>query len=178
MNDPLRLSNRAAELRLAFDQSFAARPSLDTAPPASFLGIRLAGQPYAIRLSDIAGLFADKAITRIPGPEPALLGLAGFRSAIVPVYGLHAYLGHKATTTCRWLAIASGAPIALAFDGFDGHLRLSRDAILPTADDRPGRRFVLEFAQAGEVVRPIVNLPSVLEAIKNRPRDVGATKEG
>ena len=40
-------------------------------------------------------------------------------------------LGHSGTQAPRWLVIAAAAPVALAFDAFEGHLRASADAILP-----------------------------------------------
>ena len=174
---PSRLSDRAAELRLAFDHSFAEPPRLEAAPEEDLLGIRLAAQPYAIRLSEITGLHAGNTITRVPSGAPALLGLVGFRGAILPVYGLNILLGYPMAEKPRWLTVASGAPIALALEGFDGHLRVSRDAILQQEGDEPRRLFVREFARAGGIVRPIVHLASVLDAIRKQPQDVAAMKE-
>ena len=55
------LPGGADELRRAFDRSFAEAPG--GAPEAdaleSLLAIRVGGDPYALRLSEIAGLFAD-----------------------------------------------------------------------------------------------------------------------
>ena len=174
---PSRLSDRAAELRLAFDRSFAAPPRLDTVSEGDFLGIRLAGNPYAIRLSDIAGLFADKAITRVPNSVPSLIGIAGFRGAIVPVYSLELLLGHSVGGTPRWMTIAAHVSVAFAFEGFDGHLRLSRDAILPQENLESDRRFTREFARTGGIVRPVVDLPSVVDAIRKPPQGAALTRE-
>ncbi len=174
---PRRLSNRAAELRLAFDRSFAAPPQADAAPQEDLLGIRLSGQCYAIRLSEITGLFADKAITRVPSEVPTLLGIAGFRGAILPVYGLDALLGHAVADAPRWLVVASGASIAFAFEGFDGHLRISRENILERDCQEAGSKFVRDFARSGGIARPIVHLPSILDVIVKRPQDAAAMKE-
>jgi purine-binding chemotaxis protein CheW len=172
---PARWSARAAELRLSFDQSFAAPRRLDPPGETDLLGIRLAGQPYAIRLSEIAGLFADKAVTPMPSRAPDLLGVAGFRGAILPVYDLGAVLGHRAAPAPRWLAIAAAAPLAIAFEGFDGQLRIACEAILAQPD--AGRAFVRELAQGPGIVRPLVHLPSVLDAIKAAAQGLGRTKE-
>ena len=94
LNDaPSRLAVRAEALRSAFDRSFAEPAHFDTTPMADLLAFHAGSQAYALHLSEIAGLFADKKITRLPGRTAALLGIAGFRGAIVPVYDLSALLG-------------------------------------------------------------------------------------
>ena len=159
------LADRGQELRLAFDRSFAAPAHLDTAVRENLLAIRSGSQMLALRLSEIGGLFADKKITRIPARTATLLGIAGFRGAILPVYDLGMLLGQAKGKASRWLVIAASAPIALAFEGFDGHLRISKDAIFPQeAGERAA--YVRDCARVEGVVRPILNLPSVLDVIR------------
>ncbi len=78
MDASSRLTERAAELRSAFDRGFAAPLRVDTAAKQELLAIRVGAEPYVVRLSEISGLFADKKITRVPGGAAALLGIAGF----------------------------------------------------------------------------------------------------
>jgi len=166
MNDPPSgLADRAQQLRRAFDRSFAAPAHFDATPKEDLLAIRSGSQVLALRLAEIGGLFADKKITRIPGRVATLLGIAGFRGAILPVYDLGMLLGQAKGKASRWLVIAASAPIAFAFEGFDGHLRISKDAIFP---QEAGERaiYVRDCARIEGVVRPILNLPSVLDAIR------------
>jgi len=159
------LSSRAAELRHAFDRTFAEPRRTDTPSTEDFLAIRVESEPYAVRLSEIAGLFVDKRITRVPGRVATLLGIAGFRGTIVPVYDLCTLLGYPATEAPRWLVMASAKPVAFMFDAFEGHFRISREGIVPQeADERP-RSYVREFVRAEDHIRPIVHLDSVLDAI-------------
>ena len=160
------VTKRAAELRLAFDRAFAEPPRIDTTSKEDLLAIRVGAQAYAMRLSEISGLFADKKITPVPGSHAALRGLAGFRGALVPVYDLQTLLGHPNTETPRWLVIAAAAPIALVFAGFDGQLRVSRDAIVPQPSRPETRSYARDFVGNDDFVGPILHLPSVLEAIK------------
>jgi purine-binding chemotaxis protein CheW len=169
------LSGRAAELRLAFDSAFADAARREARATQNLLAFRLGTETYALRLADIAGLFADRKITRLAGGVTALLGFAGFRGAVVPVYDLHALLGRPKTEAPRWLAIASGAPVALAFEAFEGHLRISSHAIMPRAAEERSRRLVQDVASWEGVSRPIVHMPSVLEVIGNPSR--GANRE-
>lgn len=161
---PPRLAGRAALLRQGFDAAFAAPPTGPAADDIDLLAIAVGGQPYAMRLAGIAGLFSGRRITRMPSRAPALLGLAGFRGAILPVYGLDLLLGHAAAAP-RWLATLAAAPVAIAFEGFEGHLRLGRDAILREEGDAPARRLLPERALTGARPRPVVDLPALLDAI-------------
>jgi chemotaxis signal transduction protein len=169
MNDKSsHLADRSEELRRAFDRSFAAPAHVDTAPTEDLLAIRTGSEAGAIRLSEIVGLFADKKITRVPSQVAALLGVAGFRGAIVPVYDLHILIGHPMTKTARWLVIASGAPVAFAFEVFDGHLRISRDAIMGQEANEQTRKYVSGVVRIQDVVRSIVDLSAVLDAIRTQ----------
>jgi chemotaxis signal transduction protein len=167
MNAPLSgVAGHAAELRLAFDRAFAEPIRLDTRLKVDLLAVRIDGQAFAIRLSEISGLFADKKITPVPGSHAALRGIAGFRGAIVPVYDLQILLGHSSAATPRWLVIAAAAPVALAFEAFEGQLRVTEDAILPQPSRPEFRGYAREFLRAENFVGPIMHLPSVLGAIK------------
>jgi hypothetical protein len=57
------------------------------------------------------------------------------------------------------------APVALAFDGFEGHLRVPADAILPRQSPALRRGMAPEFIRTGDVVRPLIALPSVIDAL-------------
>ena len=124
---------RAAELRRDFDRGFAEPIRLDPIATEDLLAIRIGGQPHAIRLAEIAGLFAGKKITRVPGGHPALSGIAAFRGALLPVYDLALVLGHAGAQAPRWMVIVAALPVALAFDGFEGQFRVPRTDILPQA---------------------------------------------
>jgi hypothetical protein len=65
----------------------------------------------------------------------------------------------------RWLIIAAAMPVALAFDAFEGHLRVPVDAILPRQAPGPRGGMAPEFIRSGEAVRPLIHLPSVIDAL-------------
>ena len=169
-DDGLLSSDRVAKLREAFDRSFAEARPPDSPASETLLAIRVGAEPYALRLSQIAGLFADRKITPLPGGAPALLGIAGFRGTIVPVYDLPQLIGHRPEETVRWLAMAAGETVAVAFAVLEGHLRVALDAIVPHEGDVHPRRHVRDFAHTSELVRPIVHLPSVVDAVRRLAR--------
>lgn len=157
--------DRASELRLAFDRTFAQAPSLDTAAKEDLLAIRLGSSAYALRLAEVVGLFTGKKVTRVPSRAAGLLGIAGFRGTIMPVYDLETLLGYPPADSPRWLVITATAPVALAFAAFDGHLRVSREAIAPEQNTGQTRKYVRELVRTQDAVRAIVDLTSLLEML-------------
>jgi chemotaxis signal transduction protein len=164
------IAQRASEMRTAFDRSFAEAPQ----PPATlrhdFLTVTIGTDRYAIRLSEVAGLFADRRITPVPGRAPSLVGIAGFRGAVIPVFDLRTILGYSSAQRPRWLVIAAAMPVALAFDSFDGHLRLAPEAVVPQSAGDTLRGCVRDTARAHDISRPIVDIAAVLQAIKPQSR--------
>ncbi len=165
--------DRAAELRARFDRGFAEPPHPGAVATVDLLAIRLGGAPYALRLGELAGLFADRAVTPLPTEIPALLGVAGFRGAIVPVYDLRRLLGCAATAPPRWLVVTTQLAVGFGFDGLDGHLRIPVDAIARG----DGAEHARELARTAEL-RPIVAFASVLAAIARRAGPAHPAQEG
>jgi purine-binding chemotaxis protein CheW len=159
---------RALMMRRDFDRAFAVPMRSDETAKEDFLAIRCGSEPCAIRLSQVAGLYADKKITAVPGGQPTLRGIAGFRGNILPVYDLPMLLGFSLAPTSRWLAVVRSRPFALAFDAFDGQVRATNGAIMPrrasvTLPDCAG-----QFLQVPGFAAPIIDLPSVIDAINKR----------
>ena len=159
------MAQRAAELRREFDRSFAEPPSDEKSAARDLLAIRLKEQHFALQLSDIAGLFADKKITPVPGASGFLLGIAGFRGVIAPVYDLQRLLGCPAVRDPRWLVMAAHASVGFAFAAFDGQLRVSASAITPQQQqDMQG--LTSGVVQDAGLLRPIIELSRALKAIE------------
>lgn len=163
------LAGRAEELRRAFDLSFAEAPRQATGSFVDLLAIRVAGDAYALSLSEVAGLHVDRVVTPLPSLVPELLGLAGFRAALVPVYDLRALLGYPAAGALRWMVSTAGAStLGLAFDRFEAHVRVALTAL--AGDDAHERSHVRSVVRTENGVRPVIHLPSVVEAIRARAK--------
>jgi chemotaxis signal transduction protein len=171
--DEADLSARALELREAFDRSFGEAPSTTGVELEDLLALRLGSEPHAFALRDCAGLFRDKPVTPLPRSLPGLLGIAGFRGTIVPVYDLASALGQPEAVGGRWLLLVRGASLALAFDAFDGFVRVERAAISTPEPGQVGRAVV----RTGVVVRAIIDLDSILDTITRRARLASPPKE-
>jgi chemotaxis signal transduction protein len=112
---------KALELREAFDAAFAAPPAGPRAGRVELLAIRVDGQAYALRLTDVAALLADRRIARLPGASPGLAGLAGHRDEVIAVFDLRALLGLGTSRPARFVAqLARDPTLGVCFDALDG----------------------------------------------------------
>jgi purine-binding chemotaxis protein CheW len=158
-------STQAYELRQEFDRAFARAPERKDDHTLDLLGITLFGAAYALRLADVAGLYAGKKIARVPASRPGLLGIAGFRGAILPVYDLAALIGLPASVRPKWLAVAKSGDVAIAFDSFDGHLRVPEAAVAVNEYKDGVRRFVSHLTQSDEGLRGVIDLDNALKPV-------------
>jgi len=170
-------SRKAAELRQAFDLAFAEPARSGSAEMEDFLAIRVGEDAHMLRLAEVASLSPLRSVTRLPTPLPALLGLMGFRGAIVPLYDLRVLLGYAAAGVPRWTVIAAGTPLGLVFDAFDGHERHPREAGAQPAGAAHARPHVHEVLSSAGAPRPVVSLASLLETIHHGAQRGVAHKE-
>ncbi|MBI4568232.1 MAG: chemotaxis protein CheW [Planctomycetes bacterium] len=166
------LAGRAAELRRAFDLSFAAPGLAASRDDVAFLAVRAGTGSFALALAEVAGVQVNAIITPLPGAPPDLLGLACVRGTILPVYDLARLLGCPSPTPPRWLAVAAGAgtsPVAFGFHGYEGLARVSRaQVVAEVGGQAPGEppppREVLRH---GGIARPVVHLAALVAALAN-----------
>jgi len=158
---PSDVTDRLTGLRGDFDRSFAEPARQHDVEYAELLAIRAGGHAYALRLSQAFGVHSDRPVTPLPGPQAALLGVAGFSGAIVPVYDLAALLGHPVPAVPRWLVLAAGSPpLALAFHDLDGHVRVPTSTIVDETEGHAGREVLRGMVLLPGGTRPLVDLPS------------------
>jgi chemotaxis signal transduction protein len=176
--DPIVVVDRVAAMRLAFDRSFASAPVARTSVFENLLMLSLERDPHAIRLAEVAGLFHDVHVRYLPSDVRALLGVASLRGIIVPVYDLAALLEYASAEAPRWMILLRASPrIALAFERFEGHVRLARDSFTEAHDSTSTPHHVGEVIRTGDALRRIVHLPSVLELVTERVRQIRPRKD-
>jgi purine-binding chemotaxis protein CheW len=160
----------AEELRRDFDASFARARAEDPGAMEDLIAIRVATNRYAIRIPQITGMLAQLAIARVPSPMPELLGLTQFRGALIPVYGLGAFLGHGASPgDPRWMLTHGDAEgVGLAFDDFEGRLKIPAAEVHRAGPGEAFRDHIAGAIRHEATVRAIVDLPSILRTIERR----------
>jgi purine-binding chemotaxis protein CheW len=180
-NDSIK-SKKAAELRQTFDHSFALPPSAASPEVQDLLTIRVLGNPYAIRLLDITELLTGHKIIPVPAVTSGLLGLAGIRGDIVPVFCLSSIIGYGPDIESpRWMVLCNPEePIALALSDFEGHLRIPTSA-LHTAEKFSATtektKYVSQVARTPDGIRAIISIEPIMATIRNRISTHRPTKE-
>lgn len=173
------MTDRADDLRRAFDRAFAEPPPAAPAASEDLLMIRLAGDPYALRLRDVAGLLASRKVVAVPADAPGLLGLAGVRGDLVPVFDLTALIGRGALADPpRWLVLCGdGERVGLAFPVLEGHLRVARTDLHHGAAPTAASRHIDGLVRTDAGVRPVVAIPSILATIRHHRARPGAPED-
>jgi chemotaxis signal transduction protein len=165
------LSGKAAELRDAFDRARRLPfPSGEVDRTENLLAIRVAHGPYALRISEIARLEKGRRILAFPTAVPECLGISGIRGALVPVYSLAALLGCGVDTgDAHWLALCGAEEsFALAFGGFEGHLRIPRSDLCAAEPGDTGRTHLSHVIRLAGEVRPVVAVSLIERALEAR----------
>jgi purine-binding chemotaxis protein CheW len=173
--DQAPLSQRVVALRRAFDEVFSQPPSLEPEDRSPFLAIQIAGRPYCLGLADLVGLEKGRRLLALPSAAPSLLGLAGVRGILVPVFDLSALLGlEDAAGETSWFALAGGnQPVGFAFSALDGYLEARAQDLLPMegTEESPFVRFCLHIEGRG---RPVVDVRRLVEDLTSQTRTQGA----
>lgn len=173
--------DRAAQLRQEFDAAFALPPSPPASDLESFLAIRVAGQPFSLRVRQLRRLEAAGKIVTLPGAAAALIGLTGVQGRLTPVYALAAILGVGSTpgngsspassssaNAARWIAVCGQTDLlGLCFDGYEGFVQVRTAELLWDATS-PVSALTAGAIRAGEALRPIIDLERVQADIRKR----------
>jgi chemotaxis signal transduction protein len=179
MTAPLDLEERLLGFRHAFDHAFAVAPVTTRGTFEDLLAIRVAGDPYALRVRDITGLVVSRKIVPLPSRRSELLGIAGIRGSLVAVYSLAALLGYAVDSkSTAWLALAGAPPpVGLAFEEFEGFLRVRSGDVYAAPSAEGTRPHAFEVVRVENQSRRVVDIPATLEALTVRTGVAGPSRE-
>jgi purine-binding chemotaxis protein CheW len=171
MSDLIPNTNMAAKLRAAFDRTYAT-PALsrETSQSEDLLAIRLAGNAYAVKVNEISGLAKERKIISLPSAIPELLGVAGIRGELVPVYSLATLMGvNRGSEEDRWLVLCGvDEPIGLAFPEFEGYLQVPFAHLYAASQENMTSGHIKEVVRTADLIRSVLSIPSIVEMIRRR----------
>jgi chemotaxis signal transduction protein len=168
MADSAPVARKLAELRGGFDRTFAvARSSLVVDRTEDLLFVRVARDPYAIKVRQISGIVPDRKTIAIPSRVSELLGVTAIRGGFVSVYSLAALLGYgPAGHPVRLLVLCgSKEPVALAVSDFEGYFRVSSRQIHAAEQSDATRGCVKQVVRTADAVRAVVDIPDLMQLI-------------
>ncbi|MEW6777712.1 MAG: chemotaxis protein CheW [Bdellovibrionota bacterium] len=168
---------RVAELRKAFDQTFVFPPREQEGVYADLLAVDVGGDPYAVPLLGLSGLYSGCRIALVPGPVPELIGVAGIRGSAVPVYGLRQFLGYPDAAPSGWLVVSKESPRAgFSFDGFRAYARVAAADVVPSSEGGGARPYLCSAARIDGVAIPVLDVPILLDEIARKARAASNSK--
>jgi purine-binding chemotaxis protein CheW len=168
------LAVKLAALRREFDDSFATPPSERAEESEQLLLIRSGGESLALKIGELAGLVKDRTILPLPETPPELLGIAGIRGRLVPVYSLARLLGGSPQDNERWLVLCeAGGLTGLTFSAFEGYAKVSRADLSPNQEHGSARGALVRI---GAESRGVVSVGAVVAVIRARATAVMQTK--
>jgi purine-binding chemotaxis protein CheW len=146
------MSDALEKLRQAFDEAFARPVAGSRTPDVALVAIAMGEDRLALPLSELTGVYAMPALVPLPGAPGALLGVAGLRGQLVPVYGLAALLGSPAPPgPPAWIVVyGRREPVALAFHELVGHRDVPPSAVRPLASRPLAGTFVRAVVRAAD----------------------------
>lgn len=170
--DPSRERQSVVELRRAFDQAFASAPAEQAPEAEDILALRIAGEPYGVKVRAIASIARVSRIVPLPSSTPELLGIVQIRGTLVPIYSLSIILGHPQASPgpAYWVALdEKHDPVALDLGGFEACIRVLKSELCSPEGGSAGRH-IGQVARTPTGVRAIVDIVSVVESIKKQTR--------
>ena len=135
----------------------------------------LAGQPFAIDVTQVREVAIFEDWTTVPLAPPHLVGVANLRGDVVPIADARAVLGLPARRGTRKLSTliveAEGFEVALVIDG-DVSLEAFGGIMAPDESiPHPHARWALGFLVDGDRLVPLVDPGRLLRALREGPRE-------
>lgn len=152
-------------LRREFDAAFSVPGKPGQAETIRLFLLRAGGNRYAVRAAQTSGILPRPAITALPGARAELLGIAGVRGRLVPVFSLAALQGDRPVGSERWLLLHDGdEPLAFAAEAFDGQVEVAPDAI--SATEGVGGYGIASVVEAGGCRRGLLELDAIAASLR------------
>ncbi len=148
---------------------------LDTSAAVRACVFSLAGQSFAIDVTQVREVAIFEDWTTVPLAPPHLVGVANLRGDVVPIADARAVLGLPARRGARKLSTliveADGFEVALVIDG-DVSLEAFGGIMAPDESiPHPNARWALGFLADGERLVPLVDPGRLLRALRDVPQE-------
>jgi len=148
---------------------------LDTSAAVRACVFSLAGQSFAIDVTQVREVAIFEDWTTVPLAPPHLVGVANLRGDVVPIADARAVLGLPARRGARKLSTliveADGFEVALVIDG-DVSLEAFGGIMAPDESiPHPNARWALGFLADGERLVPLVDPGGLLRALRDVPQE-------
>jgi chemotaxis signal transduction protein len=167
------LASLVLQLKHEFDESFAINAGRQPASGYPLLVVRVGADRLAVPLAEIASVAPCPKLTVVPSRTPELLGIAGLRGELIPVFSLALLTGYPRDPEApRWLLLCGAERLGLAFTRVQGQCSVMPDAMSPVASGPPRQRHVSHLVDLEHGWCPVLSIASILRELAERdPRE-------
>ena len=148
---------------------------LDTSAAVRACVFALAGQPFAIDVTQVREVAIFEEWTTMPLAPPHLVGVANLRGDVVPIVDARAALGLAASRGGRkvptLIVEAEGFEVALVIDGEVSLEAFGGIVTLDEANPQPHAQWALGFLPDGERLVPLLDPGRLLRALRDAQRE-------
>lgn len=167
--EPAPAASRALELRQTFDASFAAPRALGRAELEKLIVLQVGALQLACRVQQITRIEANRKVVPLSDGAPGLVGIAGIRGKLVPVYSLATVLGIGGGKATPWLAICGDEePIAFSFDRLERYVHAPAGDLCAVSEGAELAGHMRELLRTSAATYQVLDLDSVLLAIRSK----------
>ena len=148
---------------------------LDSSAAVRACVFALAGQPFAIDVTQVREVAIFEGWTTVPLAPPHLVGVANLRGDVVPIADARAVLGLAPRRSARKLSTliveAEGFEVALVIDGEVSLEAFGGIVSLDESSPQPHARWALGFVPDGERLVPLLDPGRLLCALREAQRE-------
>ena len=150
---------------------------LDSSAAVRACVFALAGEPFAIDVTQVREVAIFEEWTGVPLAPPHLVGVANLRGEVMPIADARAVLGLSARRGGRklWTLIveAEGFEVALVIDGEVSLEAFGGIMTLDESSPQPHARWALGFLPDGERLVPLLDPARLLRALREAQSEEG-----
>ena len=148
---------------------------LDSAAAVRACVFSLAGQPFAIDVTQVREVAIFEEWTTMPLAPPQLVGIANLRGDVVPIADARALLGLPARRDSRkpstLIVEADGFEVALVIDGDVSLEAFGGIVTLDESTSQPNAHWTLGFLAHSERLIPLLDPGKLLRALREAQRE-------
>ena len=170
-NSELDFSQNLMKMKNDFDTMFTIPVKNESLEFVNLLTIKFGENYFALKTSEISGLFRNKKVVPLPSENQEFLGISGIQGQSVPVYSLASLVGFNETTQeqVRWLVVSGQKnKVGWAFDNLKGYMQLpSTELFVPHQTDKL-REHVSGAVRIDSKIGYVLSISSMLKSIKQK----------
>jgi chemotaxis signal transduction protein len=161
------IRTRVENLRREFDDAFALPRAYTSSDQERFLFFEVGDEPYAVRITQLATMLTDAAITAVT-QIPGLLGLVGLRGELVTLYSLQELFGQgRGSVPGRFVLISSEyRNVGFSVSSVNTYRSVPLTSVSAFAD-KNARSYIKEILSFDNQTRHVIDFSALVSSLRS-----------